>query len=231
MRARSSGVAVRSQASSPMTNMRSGVCPTSAATFTVHGSARSASRYSGNVIQRPRHRIGEHRGRHVLDVREHRAQRLALLRMQRRERERAIADEHRGDAVLRHGVATGIPEERGVEVGVRIDEAGRHRRATRVELLLVGPGSESRTDLGDHPVGDADVLAARGRTRAVDHLTPADEETGHRCVHAKTTGCRSIIRLIRTRESDQLTPEPNGAGPNEVRDGHLRLRHALLRDA
>jgi hypothetical protein len=48
---RSVRVAARSQASSPITNMRNGVCPIMAATFTVEASARSASTYSGNVVQ------------------------------------------------------------------------------------------------------------------------------------------------------------------------------------
>ena len=103
----------------------------------VHGARQRAERVEvfGKGRPAPRHRLGEHRRWHVFDVREHRAQPLALLGVEGRERERAVADEHRGDTVLGHRVAGGIPEERGVEVRVRVDEAreprSRHPRRAR----------------------------------------------------------------------------------------------------
>ena len=86
---------------------------------------------------------------------------------QRRQRERAVADEHRGHAVLRHRITRRVPEQRGVEVRVRVDEPGGDGRAAGVEHPLAC-GAQVGCDLGDDTVGDADVSPLRRRAGTVD---------------------------------------------------------------
>ena len=76
------------------------------------------------------------------------------------ERERAVAGDDGGHAVLRHRVDERVPPHRRVVVRVAVDEPGRDERAVGVDDgLAVGP--EPRAHLGDHAVADPHVGGAR----------------------------------------------------------------------
>ncbi len=79
----------------------------------------------------PRHVVVEQVAGDVLDVGEQVGDRCAGGVGGRVQREAAVADEHRGDAVQRLGVERGIPEHLRVGVGVGVDEAGGDDRARR----------------------------------------------------------------------------------------------------
>ena len=127
---------------------------------------------------------GAQRGeRHAFDPRHHPGDVVGVLRRQRRQREPAIAAQHRRHAVQRGRARIGVPEELGVVVGVQVNEAGGHEHAAGVDhaglaahgAAGVGPDRDDPLAL-DHHVG-----AGRRRAGAVDHAPAAD---GHR--HAGT---------------------------------------------
>ena len=85
--------------------------------------------------------------RDVLDEAEHVAGRHAVGGAHRRERQRAVAGDDRGHAVLRHRVDQRVPPHRRVVVRVAVDEPGRDVRAAGVDdRLAVGcePGRRPR---------------------------------------------------------------------------------------
>ncbi len=118
------GRAARWFASGPMTQSRITLWPTSGRD--VDGQALlQRLAVAGEVLPRPLERVGEGGGRHLLDLLEHADQGLAVLGLQRRERERAVAGHDRGDPVLQRRLRRPVPQQLHVEVGVRVDEAGR----------------------------------------------------------------------------------------------------------
>ena len=86
---------------------------------------------AGVVVPCPRHVVDQRVGRHVLHEREHVGDRDALLVGDGEQRERAVADQRGGDAVLGLRVARRVPEHLRVEVGVQVEEAGGDDRAGR----------------------------------------------------------------------------------------------------
>ncbi len=73
---------------------------------------------------------GPQRGeRHALDPRHHPRDVVDVLRRHGRQREAAVAAEHRGHAVQRRRAGVGVPEELRVVVGVQVDEARRDEHA------------------------------------------------------------------------------------------------------
>src|SRR3954454_17623756 len=83
--------------------------------------------------------------------------------------------EQRGDAVEVHRVAERIPEQRGIEVGVDVDEPGRDVRPRRIDLALA-VRTQGRADLCDASVGDAHISLERTRARAIDDFSTTDQE-------------------------------------------------------
>src|SRR5262245_43290982 len=117
-----------------------------------------------------------HRDR--LDVREHPGQLLARLRLHRRQRERAVADDHRGGAVVAGVGAERIPHDLGVVVAVVVDEAGGNDPPVRFDRLARGPAEASELD--DLPLGDTDVTVKRRTSGSVDDASVLDEQVvGH----------------------------------------------------
>ena len=79
----------------------------------------------------PRHAFGERGERHALDPRQHAHQVVAVLGSERRDREAAVAADHRRDAVQRRRRQRRVPEHLRVVVRVDVDEAGRDDLARR----------------------------------------------------------------------------------------------------
>ena len=101
----------------------------------VHRGAMRPQRVAplGVRLPRPRDPGGERVDGDVLDEAEHVAGADAVGRPHRGERQRAVAGDHRGHAVLRHRIDQRIPPHRRVVVRVAVDEPGRDVRATGVD--------------------------------------------------------------------------------------------------
>ena len=85
----------------------------------------------------------------------------------RRERVPAVAGDHGGHAERRRRRDVGVPEEVGVEVRVRVDEAGREHEAAAVDLLA--SGARSVAHHRDPVAVDGDVGLEPGAAAAVEH--------------------------------------------------------------
>src|SRR4029453_5550063 len=117
-----------------------------------------------------------HRDR--LDVREHPGQLLARLGLDRRERERAVADDDRRGAVMAGIGAERIPHDLRVVVAVVVDEARRDDPPVRFDGLTRGSAEPSQLD--DLSLRDADVAVEGGPAGSVDDASVLDEEVvGH----------------------------------------------------
>ena len=89
----------------------------------------------------PRHAFGERGERHALDPRQHAHQVVAVLGLERRDREAAVAADHGRDAVQRRRRERGVPERpaRRSACGCRRSRARRpcrRRRSSRVALVV-----------------------------------------------------------------------------------------------
>ena len=113
-----------------------------------------------------RDRLGAHH-------REHRA--LAVVRLDRREAEAAVADYHRGDPVPSRNGQVRIPENLGVVMGVQVDKTRRDDQPAGVDyfgaLMRVDPSNP-----GDSPVLDADIAAKARRAGTVNHHPVRDHQ-------------------------------------------------------
>ena len=95
-----------------------------------------------------------------------RDEQLAVLGAARRDREAAVARDHRSHAVVRRRRQRRIPEDLRVVVRVDVDEARRDDLTRRVELAR---RRSSRSPISVmHAVGDRDVGGASRRAGAVD---------------------------------------------------------------
>ncbi len=115
---------------------------------------------------------------HLLDLAEGGAEELAVLGAQRREGQRAVAGDHGRDAVLEGGRREPVPEQLGVVVGMRIDEARGDHEARRVDL----PARRSElapTHGGDSGPLDGDRAELGRPARSVADETIAQDEIEH----------------------------------------------------
>ena len=173
--------------------------------------------------------------RHVLDVAEQRRHLVNQVRTHRHETERAVADQHGRHPVLWHRIATPVPEQRRVEMGVHVDEARRNVRATRVEHARPR-GVDRRADVGDAPIGHKHVGDPAGCTGAVDHGAPTQHGSRHRTPSSsdpRRAGMASLCQPVFT----SATSASSGDGVlGEERDrGHherasARSRHQCRLD-
>ena len=155
--ARSSGVAAPCVARSPMTTRRIVEWPTRKPAF--GASVPSIrSRYSPKVFQSHGTPAASADDRHALDPGEHAHQVVAVLGAERRDREAAVAADHRRDAVQRRRAQRRVPEHLRVVVRVDVDEAGRDDLAVGVDRAR--RGLVDVADRDDASVADADVAAA-----------------------------------------------------------------------
>src|SRR6185312_498309 len=114
----------------------------------------------------------------LLDDLEAREEVVATAGRAGRDPEAADPEHDGGDAVEAGRGRGGVPAQLRVEVGVRVDEAGRDDAAVGVELVATGVVDCAHD--GDDAVVDRDVGAHRGGARAVDDGAAADHEVvGH----------------------------------------------------
>ena len=115
--------------------------------------------------------------RHALDPGQHPGEVVLLVGRCGRQREAAVAAEHRRDAVLHRRARGRIPEQLRVVVRVQVDEARVRRLPLRVDgfrRLLVDVA-----DRDDPPVAHAHVAMSGGCAGAVDDLGVSDEQIQH----------------------------------------------------
>ena len=128
--------------------------------FTAVPCIRSASfhsAYDSHVHGIP---VVERIDRNVFDEAEHVGGAGAIRGADRRERERAVAGDDGGDAVLGHRVDERVPPHRRVVVRVAVDESGSDDRAAGVDLRFA-VGLEVRADLDDDPVAHTNIGSRR----------------------------------------------------------------------
>ena len=144
----------------------------------VHGdSALETVEELGEGLPLPVGAVLERGERHAFDLRHHAAEVVGVAVAERREREAAVAADHRGDAVHARRARGGIPHELRVVVRVRVDEAGSDDVAGGVDLS--GGFVVDRADRDDPPVTNADVGDAPGRPGAVDDGSASDDFVEH----------------------------------------------------
>ena len=94
-----------------------------------------------------------------------------------RQRESAVAAEHRGDTVLQRRARRRVPEQLRVVVGVQVDEAGCERLPFRIngfrgQVIHIA-------DRDDQSVLHPDIAAPGGSAGAVDDLGIANQKIEH----------------------------------------------------
>ena len=104
-------------------------------------------------------------------------------RPDRRQGQAAVAHHHRGHAMLRLAGAVGIPEHLRVEMGMMIDETGRHGQAGGVDGFRGAVFKPAHFD--DLAVLDADIGHVRRQTGTVNHPSTAN----HEIISHKKTSC------------------------------------------
>ena len=112
-----------------------------------------------------------------LDAREHHGEGVVVLRFHRGERQRAVAEDDAGDAVLRREGAERVPGHLGVEVAVVVDEPGRDDASLSVDGALRRAGEAAH--VRDATVQDAHVGDERWHARAVGNSPVLDQQVVH----------------------------------------------------
>ena len=114
------------------------------------------------------------RPRDVLDGLHHPGEQFPILRPAWRERDPAVADERRGDAVAGNRRDVRIPTDLRVQVGVHVDEARRDGHTLGVEFLPAG--TVHLADDGDGPIVNRKVAGSRVAAKTVHQMPTANNE-------------------------------------------------------
>ena len=106
-------------------------------------------------------------------------ERRSVLGSARGEADAAVAHHHTGDTVPAARCGQRIPRQLGIEMGVDVDEAGRHQAPVGIDLTtrrhLDAPVVEV-DDLADPVTGDAHVGPPGWRARSVDDGAAANDD-------------------------------------------------------
>ena len=128
-----------------MTYWRSAQWPTSEATLTPR-LPRMASRYCPKVVK-PHFTPAFKAGNVIASTRSKLLQdRVAIGLFARRQRQAAVAGNDRGHAVITRRSRQRVPQQLGIEMGVEVDEARRHRQAVGVDRALGAAADPSGLD-------------------------------------------------------------------------------------
>jgi hypothetical protein len=98
------------------------------------------------------------------------------------ERKAAVASHDRGDPIARERCEIGLPPHDAVEMGVALDEAGRHIAAAGIEDPLAVLGCEIGSYFCNVAITKADVGTETWRSGSIDDGPPSDQLI--RCAHA-----------------------------------------------
>ena len=103
---------------------------------------------------------------------------LLSVLLHRRQRQRAIAEDHAGRAVVARERAQRVPGDLRVVMAMVVDKARRHDEALGIDGACRRP--RQFADLDDLAVLDPDIAAERRRARAVDDAAVLDQQiVGH----------------------------------------------------
>ncbi len=122
----------------------------------------------------PRHALLQRGQRDAFDPRHQPRQVVDVFVAAGREREAAVAAEHRRDTMQRRRAGSRIPEQLGVVVRVQVDESGRDDEAIGVDRAR--RRIVDVADLDNAAVANRDVGPARLRTGAVDDGAVPDDD-------------------------------------------------------
>jgi hypothetical protein len=116
----------------------------------------------------------QHRHRDRFDIGEELGEPLLGAAPDRRQAQRAIAENDRRRAVLGRERAQRVPGDLRVVMAVVVDKAGGDRAAVGIDDLVGGAGELA--DLGDLAVLDPDIAAERRHARPVDNEPVLDQQ-------------------------------------------------------
>ncbi len=122
----------------------------------------------GGAPPGPRHALAKRPQRHPFDLGEHRHEVGRRRLVEGSDAEPAVAREHRGHAVQGRRTQVGIPERLCVEVGVHVDEAGRHDATIGVDD---SPGRRRRSNRSRRCVPSTMPTSAATRSPPVPSMT------------------------------------------------------------
>ncbi len=135
----------------------------------------------------------QHLHRDRFDIGEELRQPLLLALAHRRQGQRAIAEDHRGGAVVAGKRAQRVPGDLRVVMAMIVDKAGGDDAAGGVDRAL-GRAAQL-ADLGDLAVFDADVALERRHARAVDDAPVLDQQIiRHRYTFLLSEAGRALFR-------------------------------------
>ena len=154
----------------------------------------------GEGRPRPRDACGHRRARDVLGPLEVADDQSLVLLAARRQREAAVAHDHRGDAVPARAGPERIPEHLRVHVRVTVDEPGSDHAPLGVDDLA-GTLADA-ADGDDAPVVHADVGAIAGKAGAVDDHAILDHEVVRHRRSPPRVRCAAILHR-RSRRNDR----------------------------
>jgi len=152
----------------------------------------------------------ECRQRHAFHLGHHLAEVVVVARTQRRKREAAVAADDRGDAVDARRAGRGVPQQLGVIVGVRVDEAGCDQLAAGIGFDRAGLGDVANGR--DSAVLDRHIGLHGGSSRAVDDLSTSDHFVVHLWfpIHSTTKSDASSDCSLGARTSIRETARSRG---------------------
>ena len=139
----------------------------------------------------PRYAVHQYVVGDGLDLGEHPGERGFVARPHRRKRERAVAADDGGDAVVGGEAAERVERYLPVVVGVVVDESGGYDMPASVDGARGGVAQTS--DRGDAPVRDADIGLTRGRAGAVNDEATRDQQV--ECHSAPPPDVGSMLAL------------------------------------
>jgi hypothetical protein len=190
----------RSWASGPITNMRSTEWPTSGATFNAMLPASASSQPPKPSPQR-QSTPASNAASGISSIRRNmRLNAVALIAAQRRQRQRAVARHHGGDAVLDGGERVRVEAQLGVVVRVRVDEPGGDDRPVASITRCASP-ARPPTATTLPPLDRRRRRGGRaGPSRRRSAVT--DDEIEHACC----SPCALIVRVPGARCSTVARP-------------------------
>ena len=134
----------------------------------------------------PGERVEDGVGRDVLDALHHRRERGPIVGAAGRERHAAVPHDHARDAVPAARRADRVPGDLGVEMGVDVDEAGRHEPALGIDLASTGRIDAAVVrvdDRDDHVTADGDVGDTARRAGSVHHGAVSNDDVRSHVPH------------------------------------------------
>ena len=137
----------------------------------------------------------QHLHRDGFDIGQEFGHALFVAAAHRRQRERAVAKDDGGGAVLRREGAQRVPRHLRVVVAVVVDETGRHRQAVGIDGACRRTGDLA--DFDDLAVLHGKVAAERRHPRTVDDAAITDQQVIRH-------SCRSPVFMSRPRRPFRL---------------------------